>query len=238
MSLHQPSKSYTVYRVVENLDPVLESGVVTITVSAFGIGLAGASVWSAFANENGSAPDCPGRRVEVPKDKDQDPLLAVYLERRAELERHFSVRLRSPEAARDLVQDMFLKIARRPPGAIDNPTAFLYRLGSNLMLDHVKRQQSRHRKVAAWGDVYGPVAGGEVAAEEPAADDALMSRERLRLVVEAVQELPAQAREAFRLHKLEGLSHAETAAAMGVSRSSVEKYLMTCLKRILARTGS
>ncbi len=77
-----------------------------------------------------------------------------------------------------------------------------------------------------------------MAADEPAADDVVMARERLRLVIEAVRELPAQVQEAFRLHKLEGLSHAETAAAMGVSRSSVEKYLMTCLKRILARTRS
>jgi RNA polymerase sigma-70 factor (ECF subfamily) len=170
--------------------------------------------------------------------KDEDPLLAVYLERRADLERYFSVRLRSHEAARDLVQDIFVKISRRPPETIDNPTAFLYRLGSNLMLDYVKQQRRSNRRVAAWGRVYGPVAGGEVAADEPAADDVVMARERLRLVIEAVRELPAQVQEAFRLHKLEGLSHAETAAAMGVSRSSVEKYLMTCLKRILARTRS
>jgi RNA polymerase sigma-70 factor (ECF subfamily) len=44
-------------------------------------------------------------------------------------------------------------------------------------------------------------------------------------------------REAVRLHKLEGLSHAETAKAMGVSRSSVEKYIMACLRLILERAG-
>ena len=34
-----------------------------------------------------------------------------------------------------------------------------------------------------------------------------------------------------------GLSHAETAAAMKISRSSVEKHIMTSLKHILARVG-
>ena len=171
----------------------------------------------------------------VSHNRNDDPLLAVYLERRFELERYFSVRLRSHEAARDLVQDIFLKISRRPPEVIDNPAAYLYRLGSNLMLDHIKQQQRFQRRAAAWGHVYGPAAGGEVAADGPPADQALMAREKLTLVIEAVRELPTQVQEAFRLHKLEGLSHAETAEAMGVSRSSVEKYLMTCLKRIAER---
>jgi RNA polymerase sigma-70 factor (ECF subfamily) len=174
----------------------------------------------------------------VPKVKDEDPLLAVYLERRAEPERYFSVRLRSEEAARELVQEIFLKLSRGSFGTIDNPTAFLYRLGSNLMMDHIKQRQRSVRRIAAWGHVYGPVAGGEVASDEPAADDVLMAREQLALVVEAVRELPVKVQEAFRLHKLEGLTHAETAAVMGVSRSSVEKYLSTCLKQILARIGS
>jgi len=182
-----------------------------------------------------TAPDFRGQRAVVSNSKDEDPLIAVYLERRAELERYFSVRLRSNEAARDLVQDIFLKISRRPPDKIDNPAAFLYRLGSNLMLDQIKQRQRTHRRVAAWGDVYGPVSGGEVSTDEPAADHTLMAREQLLRVIDAVRELPPQVQEAFRLHKLEGLSHAETAAAMGVSRSSVEKYLMTCLKRISAR---
>jgi RNA polymerase sigma factor (sigma-70 family) len=55
--------------------------------------------------------------------------------------------------------------------------------------------------------------------------------------LEAVESLPAPAREAFRLHKLEGLSHSETAETMGVSRSSVEKYIMASLKRIARKVS-
>jgi len=187
--------------------------------------------------ENRSASDFRGQRVVVSNDKDSDPLLAVYLLRRVELERYFALRLRSDEAAQDLVQDIFLKISRRRPETIDNPAAYLYRLGSNLMLDHIKQRQRSQRRVAAWGQLHGSVGGAEAASEEPAIDDALMAREQLRRVVDAVRELAPQVQEAFRLHKLEGLSHAETATAMGVSRSSVEKYIMTSLKRILERVG-
>jgi RNA polymerase sigma factor (sigma-70 family) len=170
--------------------------------------------------------------------KNADPLMAAYLERREDLLRYFRARLRSPEAAQDVVQDIYLKIARRPAEPIDNPSAYLYRLGANLMLDHIKRERRVQRRATAWREATLETDGGsQPAAEDPPADRAVAARERLRLIVGAVDELPHPVREAFRLHKLEGLSHAETAAAMGVSRSSVEKYIMTSLQHILKRVG-
>jgi DNA-directed RNA polymerase specialized sigma24 family protein len=40
---------------------------------------------------------------------------------------------------------------------------------------------------------------------------------------------------AFRLHKLEGLSHAETARAMGISVKVVEKHVSAALKALTRR---
>ncbi len=170
-------------------------------------------------------------------DSASDPLYAAYLERRADLERYFRIRLRSEAAAQDLVQEIYLKIARRGPEVIDNPVAYLYRVGSNLLLDRIKMERRVQRRATAWNEVHGGPPGGETAADEPAADDAAAARQRLGQVVTAVRELPPAVQEAFRLHKLEGLSHGETAAAMGVSRSSVEKYMMAALKHIIARVG-
>jgi RNA polymerase sigma factor (sigma-70 family) len=74
-------------------------------------------------------------------------------------------------------------------------------------------------------------------AEDPPADEALAARQRLVLLLQATEELPATTRQAFRLHKLEGLSQAQTAEALGVSRSSVEKYISAALKHLLSRVG-
>ncbi len=160
-----------------------------------------------------------------------DPLLATYLERRGELLGYFTVRLRSTTAAEDLVQEIYLRIASRHPEPIDNPPAYLFRLGTNLMLDQMKSERRMARRASEWKVVHGSETGESVA-DAPAADDALIARQRLQQIITALSGLPENARKAFRLHKLEGLSHSETAAAMGVSRSSVEKYLMACLKRI------
>ncbi len=165
-------------------------------------------------------------------DSDTDPLFATYLERRPELLMYFRVRMRSEQSAEDLVQEIGLRIVTRRPEPIDNLSAYLYRLGTNLMLDKLKQSRRLTRRAAAWGVVYGPEGAAEVGADEPLADQQMISRERLDAVLEVVCSLPPHVQEAFRLHKLEGLSHTETAAKMGVSRSSVEKYLIACLQRI------
>jgi RNA polymerase sigma factor (sigma-70 family) len=170
------------------------------------------------------------------EDSNSNPLVTAYLERRADLVRYFRARLRSDAAAEDLVQDIYLKVCGLTTGDIGNPGAYLFRIGANLMLDRIKVERRGQRREAEWRQLNtdGP---GEGIAEGAPADMAVDARQRLQAVIEVVNELPPQVREAFRLHKLEGLSHAETAKIMKVSRSSVEKYLMTCLSRLNARIG-
>ena len=165
------------------------------------------------------------------------PLLAAYLERREELVRYFRVRLRSEEAARDLVQDIYLKLTGPFPTDIGNPGAYLYRLGTNLMLDQIKQRGRTGRRETAWRELNTRAAGGEDVSEIPAADEALAARQQLAQIIAAVETVAPAAREAFRLHKLQGLSHQETATAMGISRSSVEKHIMTCLKVMSAKVA-
>jgi RNA polymerase sigma-70 factor (ECF subfamily) len=168
---------------------------------------------------------------------DPNPLLATYLERHQDLIRYFRARLRSDEAAEDLVQDIYVKITSLSAERIDNPAGFLFRLGTNLMLDQIKQRSRAGRRDAEWRGANTSSAGRAEISEASPADVTVDARQRLASIIEVVRDLPAPVREAFRLHKLEGLTHAETAKAMNVSRSSVEKYMMLCLKRILAKVG-
>jgi RNA polymerase sigma-70 factor (ECF subfamily) len=152
--------------------------------------------------------------------------------------RYFAVRLGSPAAAEDVVQEIYLKLAALPADAeVQNNAAFLYRLGSNLMLDRLRQQRRSLARDAHWRDAQVSLVEGQEVAEDSPADEAVISRQRLQLMLGAIEELPPPVQRAFRLHKLEGLSQAETAQAMGVSRSSVEKYISAALKRLLARLG-
>jgi RNA polymerase sigma factor (sigma-70 family) len=122
-----------------------------------------------------------------------------------------------------------------PTTLVQNEPAFLYRLGSNLMLDKLRQQRRAAARDEDWREVSTALVEGEEVADEPAADDALAGRQRLAQMLAALDELPEAQRRAFRLHKLEALSQAEVAERLGVSRSSVEKYIAAALKSLIAK---
>jgi RNA polymerase sigma-70 factor (ECF subfamily) len=59
----------------------------------------------------------------------------------------------------------------------------------------------------------------------------------LNQVVAALDELSPQCRRVFVMHKLEGLSHPEISARVGISRSTVEKHMGSALKHLIKRLG-
>ena len=164
-------------------------------------------------------------------------LIEAYLERRADLVRFFTVRLRSPDAAEDLVQEIYLRLSSRETldAEIQSPTAYLYRLGSNLMLDRIRGARRAAARDRTWRDSHRTDLGAEEVDEAPSALAALAARQRLEAIVQAVGELGVQTQRVFRLHKLEGLSHTETAARLGISRSAVEKHMIAVLKHLARR---
>jgi len=168
-----------------------------------------------------------------------DPLLEAYLERRPNLVRFFAARTGSPAAAEDLAQELYLKLATRDPATpADNPAAVLYRAALNLILDRARAETRSAVRESAWRESTHIRLGGEDVADLPPADEAVASRQRLAQLVEAVSALPPQMQRAFRLHKLDGLSHAQTAQAMGISVKSVEKHISAALKALVAKVGS
>lgn len=164
--------------------------------------------------------------------------MQAYLERRADLVRYFTLRLRSPTAAEDLVQEIYLRLASlESPAEVQSPAAYLYRLGSNLMLDRIRGDRRSAARDNAWRSVHRDAVGSEDVDEAPDAFTVLEARQRLQRVVTAVQELGPQTQRVFRLHKLEGLSHSETAERLGISRSAVEKHMIAVLRHLAARLG-
>ncbi|MDB5457989.1 MAG: sigma-70 family polymerase sigma factor [Caulobacter sp.] len=169
--------------------------------------------------------------------KSSPPLTAAYLERRDDLRRFFQARLGGRADVEDLVQELYLKVQAITGEAIDNPPAYLYRLASNLMLDRLRRAKRAGARETEWRRANHAMVGALDVADAPDAEAAVIARQRLEKLSQALTTLSPVTQRVFRLHKFEGLTQVETAARMGISLSAVEKHVSLALGHLLKRVG-
>lgn len=133
-------------------------------------------------------------------------------------------RLGCRDTAADVLQESFHRLAasglwRRAA----NPRALLYRIAGNLATDYERRRKVENRYIDA------EPAEDDAAACELTPEQIVESRERLDLLLKAVQQLPPQCRRVFLLRKFDELSQQEIADRLGISRNMVEKHLRHAL---------
>ena len=173
---------------------------------------------------------------EPPPETARARLVAAYLEKRSELLRTFTARLRSTTAAEDLVQDIYLRLEGLDEDIeVHNEVGYLFRLGTNLMLDRLRSARRLAEREGEWQASHRVLLGGEEILDEPEPEARVDSRARLKQILEIVDTFPPQTARVFRMHKFDGLSHPEIAARLGVSRSAVEKHMTIALARLLRR---
>ena len=168
------------------------------------------------------------------KSAEDGPLIRAFFERRENLLLFLAARTRCMATAEDLVQDLYLKLATLEGEAAEvrAPSALLYRMAANLLIDHVRSTQRSSQRNNQWRRETRSALGGEDIVDEPPADEVVVAKQRVRQLAEAVAMLPPQMGRAFRLHKLEGLSQAQTAQAMGVSVKMVEQHIQAAIRNL------
>ena len=133
-------------------------------------------------------------------------------------------RLGDPVAAADLTQEAYLRAATLPANAsLINPRAWLFATARNLLVDHARRTRVRHDMGMDPEDL------ATLPDQRPGAEAALLSREALAVLIQAVEDLPPRTREVFRLHKFEGRSYAEIAAHLGIAKNTVMVHMVKAL---------
>lgn len=166
--------------------------------------------------------------------------LAALIERhRPELLRFLAARCGDADAAQDLLQDLWLKLADAAPGPIANGRAYLMRAANNLVLDRLRGQRRamvRDRQWLAEGATDG-VALDDRPDPAPRADAILLEREEAAVLAQAIAGLPDGARRALQLYRFEGHKQHEIAAIMGITRSGVEKHLALAMKHLRDALG-
>ncbi len=143
---------------------------------------------------------------------------------------HYAVTFtRDRPAARDLVQDAYVRIWERRAGLDPQRSlkALLFRTVRNLALNHARDHHTRRHLL----DGYDPGLYREHAPDEHTAGADLGRR------LDAwIGELPGRQREALVLSRFDGLSHDEIAEVMEVSPRTVNNHLVKALRHLRERT--
>lgn len=156
---------------------------------------------------------------------DELAFAAVHARYRAALERYAMRMLGSSAAAEDAVQDAFVRAHQallRDEREIEL-RPWLYRLVRNRCLDELK---ARPRVVGAVGGVALDEVGDAAAAEVAPLADPVAATERrhaLREVVADIAALPERQREVLLRRELDGQSHEELAAELGITVPASKK---------------
>lgn len=151
------------------------------------------------------------------------------------LQAYFRNRLPCPHDAEDHVQEVYSRViaATAPRTGIANWKGFLLRAAANLLTDNFRRDQARAggRHVPLDDDL--DAGSDDVATPERV----VAARQRLGHVQAALAELDPVCRDAFLLCRVEGLSHRDIAARLGIEVGAVTRHVERALIHLARRTG-
>jgi RNA polymerase sigma factor (sigma-70 family) len=155
-----------------------------------------------------------------------DPAFAAIVDRYGRQLERYCARLLGPGRAEDAVQQAFVN-AHAAMRANDQELAlkpWLYRIAHNAALNILRAS---------------PDENGALDADRPSVfltPEIVELRERLRETLASIQALPAVQRDALLLRELEGRSHEEIAAALGVTEGGARQHLHRA--RVALRTAA
>lgn len=135
---------------------------------------------------------------------------ALFAAHQAGLLRYLSRAVGHGDTARDLTQDVFVRVVKADvlPGADTERRAWLFRIARNIAIDHYRKQHVRGPEI--------------LVAPEPSRT---ASQDTTVEVSEALSQLDALDRDVFLMREVAGLSYAEIGAACDITPDAVRSRI-------------
>lgn len=154
----------------------------------------------------------------MPISRRSDAMVHLLTTHRRRLVRYAQTIVGDHGRAEDVVQDAYLRLDRKgetgqggATAAIAEPVPYLYLVVRNLAVDARRRLMRERRCVLVDDGLH------HEAADRPTPEAEAIARDDLRLLEDALAELPERARLALRLHRIDGLRLVDIAEHLGVS---------------------
>ena len=151
-----------------------------------------------------------------------DPVHTLYVNHHAWLHGWLLRKLGNTHQAADLTQDTFVRvIVAEQVHAIREPRAYLTTLAQRVLYNFWRRRELEQ----AWLDALASLPE-EVA---PSPEDYALVREAVETMDLWLEGLQPKVRQVFLLRRLDEMKHAEIAEVMGISITTVERYMKQAL---------
>ncbi len=139
------------------------------------------------------------------------------------------------EAARDVVQDAFVKLIQQDRSAVEDHLApWLYRVCRNRALDRIRKEQRMQTSLPDAPNTNGRLGSSDDTHREQPAEQAQHPETRSRLLT-MVADLPERQREVLRLKFQGDLSYREIAEVMDLTVSHVGVLIHTGIQTLRQR---
>lgn len=145
--------------------------------------------------------------------------------------------IRTPAAAEDLAQDVFVKIVQNAADFKHEArfTTWAYTVARNVCIDHLRKMSlRRHPSLDHSDSGEGPTLGERTADSRPGAsvDRSAIGAELGVRITKAVEELPAEQREVFLLREIGHVPFKDIAEMTGVPENTVKSRMRYALERL------
>ncbi|MFJ5283741.1 sigma-70 family RNA polymerase sigma factor [Pseudomonas sp. NPDC088429] len=143
----------------------------------------------------------------------------LYRQQHGWLQNWLRRRLNCSQSAADLAQDTFMRLlAKEQVPELHAPRTFLAKVAQSVLCNHYRRQKLERAYLEALAAMPEQVA--------PSLETQAILLETLIALDAALEGLERPVREAFLLSQMDGLSHAEIAARLDVSITTVKRYII------------
>ena len=150
--------------------------------------------------------------------------------------------LRSPEDAQDVYQEAFLRVYRNLKSFRFDCSfhTWLYRIVTNLCLDHMRKRKVRREESSQVEGLDGPVDRMDTFQESRADGDpqrSLFSGELRQGIKKALSELTARERMVFELRHYQGMKLRDIGEALGTTEEAAKNCLFRATQKMRVALG-
>ena len=172
--------------------------------------------------------------IEAVSKGDEQAFESLFLHYFPRIKGFISGILQNEEEAEDISQDIFVSMWQNKDRltGIENLNAYLFRIAKNTVFRHIERSllfrdyQQQQAERSSFSS-----ANNETIEEE------IYAKELEYLISVAVEKMPSQRKQIYKMSRMEGLSNDEIAERLVISKRTVENHLTLALADIRKLIG-